>query len=190
MLMLGAALAAVVSACGSITGEALITPTSGPASSEFSQQLSPTSSAATESADPAETTTVTAVNESTPEPRENDYVDSEDLTPVTSAPAQSGDTSPPGTEGPIEGGLQPLVQKAIDDLASRLAMSPDDIVVMEAVSVVWPDGSLGCPQPGMEYTQVQVDGFHILLGANGNTHSYHGGGTNLDPFLCENPKLP
>jgi hypothetical protein len=69
-------------------------------------------------------------------------------------------------------------------------MSTDDIVVMQAVSVVWPDGSLGCPQSGMEYTQVLVDGFHILLQANGTTHSYHGGGTTLEPFLCENSKLP
>jgi len=187
MLMLGASLAIAVSACGSIADGAP-TPTSEPASSELSQQLSPTSSAATES--PAEITTVTSVDESTPESGEADYADTEHLTPVTSPPAQSADTSAQETEGSIDGGLQPIVQKAIDDLASRMTISPDDIVVMQAVSVVWPDGSLGCPQSGMEYTQVTVDGFHILLQASGTTHSYHGGGTSLEPFLCEKSKLP
>ena len=56
--------------------------------------------------------------------------------------------------------------------------------MISAEAVVWPDGSLGCPQPGMAYTQVLVEGAKILLWAEGRTWPYHAGGER-PPFLCE-----
>jgi hypothetical protein len=81
--------------------------------------------------------------------------------------------------------FQPLVNTAVDDLARRLEVDRAAIEVVEAKAVVWPDGALGCPQPGMMYTQVQQDGFLIRLRAQGRDFSYHGGGAR-PPFLCEN----
>jgi hypothetical protein len=52
--------------------------------------------------------------------------------------------------------------------------------------VVWPDGGLGCPTPGMVYTQVMVEGYRILLQHQGQVYAYHGGGSS-PPFLCQNP---
>jgi len=78
------------------------------------------------------------------------------------------------------------VRLAIADLATRLAVAPDVIELLEAWAVVWPDGSLGCPQPGMIYPQVQVDGIVIRLGVAGVAYQYHGGGRRA-PFLCETP---
>jgi len=82
--------------------------------------------------------------------------------------------------------LQPLIDVAIADLAQRLAIDQSAISVAEAMTVVWPDGSLGCPRPGMQYTQVLHDGFLIRLQAQGRTFAYHGGGSR-PPFLCESP---
>ena len=82
--------------------------------------------------------------------------------------------------------LQPLIDVAIADLAQRLAIDPAAISVVEAVTVVWPDRSLGCPRPGMQYLQVPHDGFLIRLQAQGRTFAYHGGGSRA-PFLCESP---
>lgn len=82
------------------------------------------------------------------------------------------------------------VEVATTDLASRLGMGEADIVVFSAESVVWRDGSLGCPVEGRAYTQALVqDGYRIILTANGESHHYHGAGTG-DPFLCENPQEP
>jgi hypothetical protein len=79
----------------------------------------------------------------------------------------------------------PLVQAAVQDLAQRLVITPEEVTVVEALAVTWPDGSLGCPQPGMAYTQVQVDGVLVILEAGGRRYEYHGG----DPlFLCEQGK--
>lgn len=83
-----------------------------------------------------------------------------------------------------EPSAQPLVEQARSDLARRLSVPAERIEVVEVRSVVWPDGSLGCPQPGMRYIQVLTDGALILLRYEGRTYEYHSGGSR-PPFLCE-----
>jgi hypothetical protein len=80
--------------------------------------------------------------------------------------------------------MQYLVDQAVADLAMRLKVDESKIVAVSAQSMSWPDGSLGCPQPGMAYTQVMVDGVLIQLNVNGTTYSYHSGGSRA-PFLCQ-----
>lgn len=77
----------------------------------------------------------------------------------------------------------PQVRSAIEDLAGRETISPADVEVVSVEEVVWPDSSLGCPQPGMRYRQVLQDGMRIILRANGREYDYHSGG-NRAPFLC------
>lgn len=79
-----------------------------------------------------------------------------------------------------------IVQAAREDLAQRLNISVEQIEVIEARAVVWPDGSIGCPQPGMAYVQVQQEGALVRLSAEGKIYAYHSGGGRA-PFLCENP---
>lgn len=90
----------------------------------------------------------------------------------------------PAVPGTVEPGLETLVAQAKADLAERLSISVDEIELLEARSVVWPDGSLGCPQPGMAYKQVPQDGALIRLAAGGQTYDYHVGGSR-GLFLCE-----
>lgn len=85
---------------------------------------------------------------------------------------------------PDDAGLQDLIEKTKTDLAGRLAISVNEITLVEAKSVVWPDASLGCPQPGMVYIQVPEDGLLIRLQVGDQIYSYHSGGFR-DPFLCE-----
>jgi hypothetical protein len=86
--------------------------------------------------------------------------------------------------GVVEPGLEGLVSEAKEDLAQRLSISVDGIELLSAISVVWPDGSLGCPQPGMAYKQVPQDGVLIQLSVGGVVYNYHGGGSR-GLFLCE-----
>ena len=85
---------------------------------------------------------------------------------------------------PIDPTLQPFVDTAVSDLAMRLSIDRSAIEVVSAQSVVWPDRSLGCPQPGLAYLQVQADGYRIELRVTGKVYSYHGG-EGRGPFLCE-----
>jgi hypothetical protein len=94
---------------------------------------------------------------------------------------------PTGTVlSPVESGLDSLVDSAKEDLAQRLSIRVEQIEVVEAKSVVWPDASVGCPQPGMRYRQVPQDGALIRLRAKGRVYAYHNGGTR-GLFLCEQP---
>ncbi|MGD2101017.1 MAG: hypothetical protein PVG83_02190 [Acidimicrobiia bacterium] len=76
-----------------------------------------------------------------------------------------------------------LVQKAIRDLARRLLISEESIEVVETRAVQWPDGSIGCPEEGVVYTQAIVDGTQVLLGYDGKFYDYHAGGDG-EILLC------
>jgi hypothetical protein len=77
----------------------------------------------------------------------------------------------------------------VADLAGRLGVDPGEVRVVSVEEVTWPDGSLGCPQPGMMYPQVLTDGTRIALEAGGKRYEYHAGGPR-GPFLCEDPQHP
>lgn len=90
----------------------------------------------------------------------------------------------PTSSTPYDSDLENLVTQAKEDLAGRLSIPIDQIEVLDARSVVWPDASLGCPQPDMRYKQVQVDGALIRLQAEGQVYEYHSGGSR-GLFLCQ-----
>ncbi len=87
-------------------------------------------------------------------------------------------------QGTIDPSLQSLIDIAISDLTARLSIEPTDVTVISAAPVEWPDQGLGCPQPGMLYAQVTVDGALIELAVSSNLYRYHAGGSR-GPFLCE-----
>jgi hypothetical protein len=77
-----------------------------------------------------------------------------------------------------------VLDKAILDLVARIGVSPAAVTIVAAETKTWSDGSLGCPQPGMSYTQALVDGSRVLLEADGRLYAYHAG-SDGEPFLCE-----
>jgi hypothetical protein len=116
---------------------------------------------------------------------------------ATVQPTQTGAPATGGTPVNLQGQSTPTpfptpatlagqsqVELAKQDLAGRLSISVDQIVLTDFEKITWPDSSLGCPQPGMAYTQVTVDGISIQLQAGDRVYSYHGDGSNA-PFLCE-----
>ena len=72
---------------------------------------------------------------------------------------------------------------ARSDLAQKLGLDLATIEVVAYEVAIWRDGSLGCPQPGMMYTQALVDGYLIQLRVGEQTYNYHGANGH-DPFLC------
>ena len=104
--------------------------------------------------------------------------------PATQPVEEEAMPDPSTIPGTVEPGLEALIRLAQEDLAQRWSIPVEQIEVLEARAVVWPDSSLGCPQPGMEYLQVPQDGSLILLGFEGKVYEYHSGG-GRDPFLCE-----
>jgi hypothetical protein len=78
-----------------------------------------------------------------------------------------------------------LTRAAIEDAAQRTSVRVADVTVLSAESVTWSDGSLGCPQPGMNYTQALVPGYRIILQAGGQTLRYHAAAHGAVKFCPE-----
>ena len=109
--------------------------------------------------------------------------------PPVMAPSTPAEPQPdnPSSVRHVDPALQSFVNRAVADLARRRDVDAAAITVLEARAVVWPDGSLGCPRPGVEYTQVVQEGVLIRLQLGGRTYAYHGGGSRM-PELCEAPR--
>lgn len=73
-----------------------------------------------------------------------------------------------------------IVEAVVRDLRQFLRDSQVAIEVVAAESVVWGNTGLGCPQEGMGYVEVQVEGMLITVEADGRTYTYHtDGGRNF-----------
>ncbi len=70
-------------------------------------------------------------------------------------------------------GAEKVVSQAVADLAQRLGVSEEDIIVRSVKEVIWPDASLGCPQPDLAYAQVIIPGYRVKLEAQGQAYDYH-----------------
>ena len=68
--------------------------------------------------------------------------------------------------------LQSIVAAAKQDAVAR-GVAAQAITVQSAQRVTWPDGSLGCPEPGMQYTQALVPGWRVILRAGEAIYDYH-----------------
>lgn len=86
-------------------------------------------------------------------------------------------------------GLQALTESAKADLARRLSIPVTQIKARETKEVFWPDTSLGCPQPGIAYTQIPTPGYLIMLAYSGKEFEYHAD-THGNTLYCENPTPP
>jgi hypothetical protein len=79
-------------------------------------------------------------------------------------------------------GSKILVNLCISDVAIRMAVPEKDVKVISVLSTEFRDASLGCPQPGYDYTDVITPGYIIKLDAAGMTCVYHTDETNSIAF--------
>ncbi len=76
-----------------------------------------------------------------------------------------------------------LLNAAREELAEKLNVQPTQIKITAIEAKTWPDASLGCPQPGTQYTQIETPGLVIDLELGGSNYRYH---TSLEEvMLCE-----
>ncbi|MCW5952597.1 MAG: hypothetical protein KIT69_10090 [Propionibacteriaceae bacterium] len=90
-------------------------------------------------------------------------------------------TSPLPTGSPAEVSSQRW-QAILDHLSEQGVAGTPELVSAEAVT--WPDSSLGCPSPGVSYTQALVDGMRVIVSVDGKRYDFRfGAGTDLK--LCQ-----
>jgi hypothetical protein len=69
--------------------------------------------------------------------------------------------------------LQSIIRAAVDDAARRTGQNVSTLQVISSDAVTWPDGSLGCPQPGVIYTMAPVPGYRMRIQAGDTVLDYH-----------------
>ncbi len=84
---------------------------------------------------------------------------------------------------PVVASLASVTEAVLADAAARTGLPQADLEVLSAEAVTWPDGSLGCPQAGMMYTQALVPGYRVRVEAGGQVLDYHAGKSGR-PVLC------
>ncbi len=112
-------------------------------------------------------------------------VNPSELTPVPSdgtlqVMPSPGRPGPASTPFPVPVAVMTALTRHLAALADVPA---DEIQVIDAEPMVWPNGGLGCPAEGVAYVEVQIEGQLITLEAGGETFTYHtDGGQNF--ALC------
>ena len=71
------------------------------------------------------------------------------------------------------------VAAIVADAAHSSGAAIEEMMVKLAEAVQWSDGSLGCPQPGVVYTQAIVDGFRIVVQTPSGGLDYRTSGTDF-----------
>jgi hypothetical protein len=70
---------------------------------------------------------------------------------------------------------QVILASILKEAAALSKVDRDQLVIARAQSVVWSDGSLGCPEPGMMYTQALVNGYWVIIEAGGKKYDFRVG---------------
>jgi hypothetical protein len=156
-------------------------------------------------ATPGPTATPEVVDAATPQPDTGGNVTPTEETEAMDAQGDAATSLPQPTPGPLSPPLvgtvdfpgEPLPASAIPtelldkvtaDLQQRFSISRESIRVSRFDAILWNDGSMGCPQPGQFYTQALVEGYWLILQADGVSYDYRASKKGYF-FLCEQ-RLP
>ena len=95
-------------------------------------------------------------------------------------PSASPTNAPSGTPTTVPDAKWAAIVQDLDD---RGVSGTPALVSSEAVT--WNNGALGCPRPGVMYTQALVDGMRVVVSVDGKSYDYRFG-ANDRPVLCTN----
>ncbi len=83
-------------------------------------------------------------------------------------------SAPPAAETVPTASVPARVRRAVvADAARRFQVAESAVVLTRAEQVTWPDGSLGCPEPGRKYTQALVPGYRLVAKSAQGEFVYH-----------------
>lgn len=85
----------------------------------------------------------------------------------------AADVAPTGQQVSTTAIPREVRRAVVADAAKRFNVAEGAVVLTRAEQVTWPDGSLGCPQPGRMYTQMLVEGFRVAAKTALGELTYH-----------------
>lgn len=93
--------------------------------------------------------------------------------PARIPPALEESAQPTGTPVATADIPKSVRRAVVADAARRFKVAESAVVLTRAEQVTWSDGSLGCPEPGMRYTQNLVAGYVIVVRTGAGELTYH-----------------
>jgi len=97
--------------------------------------------------------------------------------PTQPVPTVSVPTQPAPTGTPIRVDLSPAQRAAMQALVAAINVPIEQVQLVSTEAVQWPDGCLGIVRMGVMCMRGPIDGFRIILAANGQQYEFH---TNQD----------
>ncbi len=88
---------------------------------------------------------------------------------IEAAPPQDDESAMSSVVGEVP---DELLDKIYADLERQIGADRSDFELLRAEAVEWPDGSLGCGEPGQMYTQALVKGYRIVIGYDDQKYDY------------------
>jgi len=112
----------------------------------------------------------------------------EQLSPGLSLTEDTRTMVPEMEISPAPMNMNDQIEFSKNELAQRLGIDSESITLSGAHQVNWRSGALGCPEPGMNYTQALVPGALIAFKVSNEVHRYHAkhGGK---PFYCPRERV-
>jgi len=99
------------------------------------------------------------------------------LAPATAAESRAAPSSLAGADavaGQAIDGLPPQIEALVKaDAARRTGIEPEQVAIVAATAVTWPDGAIGCRRPGELAIQVLTPGYRVDVDAAGKHFVYH-----------------
>lgn len=72
-----------------------------------------------------------------------------------------------------------------EQLAKAIGVTAASLTLVNKEALEWRDGSLGCPQPGMMYTQALVPGYRLVFDDGTRTYEIHTGRSGTPAIWCD-----
>lgn len=93
-------------------------------------------------------------------------------------------------EYPVGGSLEKneATELAYSTLSREIGAKIEDIELIHLAKFNWPNSAIGCPKPGLQYTQAIVPGFLALLSHRNKRYRIHIG--NGRAVVCELARIP
>ena len=96
------------------------------------------------------------------------------IAPPTRIPNPEDTTMlPEGRAVPTSAIPREVRRAVVADAARRFKVAESAVVLTRAEQLDWPDGSLGCPEPGQVYTRARVPGFRVVAKTTEGEMLYH-----------------
>ena len=112
------------------------------------------------------------------------------MAPPTRIPAVPSASGPIGVPVTTASMPRDVRRAVVADAAKRFKVAQNTVVLASAEQVTWSNAALGCPEPGLMYTQMLVPGYRVVAKTREGNLTYHTDNSGNVRSCLESSPLP